>query len=351
MGPTVMRRLHALLKTGVALVLAAFALLTAAQQWLAPDNVWVELSRFLPWYLFGAVLVAAAGVSLALGRAWVMACLAALGVLAIVTMDLQWRLPNSVAAAGRVMRVMTYNAKVLEAAARPGGLAALEAEVRRLAPDLLVMQDAETLRTPRGHEAIVEGPPLYGLPHVAAVGQYVIASRWPLHDCAVGQIGTDHESRRTMRCRIEVDGTPVWVVTAHLITPRSGLYATRHDPIDGVDTWERNLEDRKAQARKLAIAVAALSGPRIVAGDFNAAEATPVMQTVLAAGLRDAFSAAGIGWGFTYGHGWKLGLSFLRIDHILVSAEFDVLASEVGRADASAHRPVVADLALRAAGR
>ncbi|MDH4061027.1 MAG: endonuclease/exonuclease/phosphatase family protein [Aquincola sp.] len=345
------RRLYGLLRAGVALVLLAFALLTAAQQWLAPDHPWIELSRFLPWFLFAAILLAAATVSLALGRAWVVACIASLAVLAVVTMDLQWRLPSTSAGAGRTLRVMTYNAKVPEAMARRGGLAALGAEVYRLAPDLLVMQDADGLRAPRAEAELAEGPPLYGLPHVAAVGQYVIASRWPLRDCSIGQIGTVQESRRTLHCRIEIDGTLVWVVTAHLITPRAGLYATRHDPIDGVDTWERGLEDRLAQASKLAIAMAKLSGPRIVAGDFNATEASPVMQAVLATGLRDAFAAGGAGWGFTYGHAWKFGLSFLRIDHILVSREFDVLSSEVGRGDASAHRPVVADLVLRAAGR
>jgi endonuclease/exonuclease/phosphatase (EEP) superfamily protein YafD len=64
-------------------------------------------------------------------------------------------------------------------------------------------------------------------------------------------------------------------------------------------------------------------------------------------GLRDAFSTAGLGYGYTYGHGLRLGHSFVRIDHILVSRHWDVVRSWTGGAAGSDHRPVIADLVLK----
>ena len=341
------RAVRSLVGAGLLLVWLAFVGLTFAQR-LPLEDPWLELSRYLPWYWMAAALGAALVLACLLGRPWVVAATAALALLVFVTMDFQWHAQRE---AQVRLRVVTYNAKVQEALARPGGIAALEAEVQRLAPDVLLLQDAEGLRTARAGAAIVEGPPLFGLPHVAAVSQYVIASRLPLRECRVGRLDHPGASHRSLRCRVEVDGRPVWIVNAHLLTPRGGLMAARRDPIDGVETWEQNFEHRLHQARGLAAEVAGLDGPRIVAGDLNAPEASPVVQTLLAAGLRDAFAQAGRGWGFSYGHAFRWGLPFLRIDHILVGPEFEVLSSRAGGGDASAHRPVVADLALRSQAR
>lgn len=43
----------------------------------------------------------------------------------------------------------------------------------------------------------------------------------------------------------------------------------------------------------------------------------------------------------------RIGFSFLRIDHILVSAGIGVRDVTVGAGDVSDHRPVIADLLLR----
>jgi vancomycin resistance protein VanJ len=136
----------------------------------------------------------------------------------------------------------------------------------------------------------------------------------------------------------------VQLVTAHLISPRGGLNAARHDPADESGSWRQNFADRLQQAQTLAGDVAALPEPRIVAGDFNAPEASPVIRTLQAAGLRDAFSAAGRGWGFSYGHALRWGLPFLRIDHILVGRGLGVARCVVGSGRASDHLAVIADI-------
>jgi endonuclease/exonuclease/phosphatase (EEP) superfamily protein YafD len=67
--------------------------------------------------------------------------------------------------------------------------------------------------------------------------------------------------------------------------------------------------------------------------------------------LRDAFSSAGRGYGYTHGHSTRLGFSFLRIDHVLLSPEIGVADCFVGQKEASDHRPVIADLLLQRADR
>jgi endonuclease/exonuclease/phosphatase (EEP) superfamily protein YafD len=125
--------------------------------------------------------------------------------------------------------------------------------------------------------------------------------------------------------------------------------ATRREGLDGAGAWERNFESRLAQSRALAEQVARMPRPLVVAGDLNAPESSPVVRQLLAAGLSDSFAAAGRGHGFSYGHALRAGRSFLRIDHVLASADVSFARSIVGGAEASEHRPVIADLLLRRA--
>ena len=90
--------------------------------------------------------------------------------------------------------------------------------------------------------------------------------------------------------------------------------------------------------------IVASAHPVILAGDLNADEHSPVVRSLLATGLRDAFGSAGLGYGYTYGHDLRPGFSFLRIDHVLVAGSIGVRDCRVGGRDGSEHRPVIADL-------
>ncbi len=72
-----------------------------------------------------------------------------------------------------------------------------------------------------------------------------------------------------------------------------------------------------------------------------------VVRNLLYTGLRDAFSSAAFGYGYTHGHSLRFGLSFNRIDHILVSDDIGVGDAIVGGRKGSEHRPVIADLWLK----
>jgi endonuclease/exonuclease/phosphatase (EEP) superfamily protein YafD len=136
----------------------------------------------------------------------------------------------------------------------------------------------------------------------------------------------------------------------HFASPREGLNAARHEGLDGIDDWRRNYGSRLTQAHALAADMRHALRPLIVAGDLNAPVSSPVLRSLLDTGLRDAHSSVGRGFGYSYGHDLRPGFSFLRIDHILVSADVGLAGTHVGGRTASEHRPVIADLLLRRPG-
>jgi len=174
----------------------------------------------------------------------------------------------------------------------------------------------------------------------------VIASRFPLRQCGQGTIPFGGEAHTYAKCIVTVNGMEFAVISVHFMTPRFGLAATRRNPLAGAAAWNENVGHRMRQAEKLAFDVRAAGRPVIVAGDLNAPPSSLAVRALTAAGLRDAFSAAGNGYGFTWGQSLRTGFSFLRLDHILVGPEFGVADCFVGDAQPSAHRPVIADLFL-----
>lgn len=332
-----------LMRGVVAFIVGALALLTAAQRFGNVGPWWLELSRYLPY----PALLLPAGVAVLLswrlGRGWVVVSAATLALVATLTMGLEWHGPDR--GSGHV-RLMTYNIKAFKAAQRPGGFAELAQEVLRQAPDILVMQDAGGLLGPPGQGAYPVGP-VFGLPEVYASGQYVVASRFPLRDCRRGRVGEHRDEVRYVHCLVDVRGTELDLVTVHFESPRNGLNAARNEGLDGIGEWRRNYEERLAQSRALAHDLAGSRRPLVVAGDLNAPELSPVVRTLLGIGLRDAYASAGRGYGYSYGHALRVGFSFLRIDHILVSPELGVTRCYPGNPQASEHRPVIADLLLR----
>ena len=322
----------------VFVLVASSVLMTGAQQLGSDGPGWLELSRYLPFPITAAPALVALLLSLWLGRRWIAASAAALLLFVIVAMGWVWHVARP--AEGSV-RVMTYNTKADVLLERTGGIAALEREIVSHRADIVLMQDANGVRHWKGYDP---AGPLFGLAHHFAEGQYAIASRWPLRDCATVRVEAAASPFSYVRCTVEAEGAAFTLITVHLESPRMGLVAARREGFDGIDLWQRNHEVRLAQARALAAAMA--PGPLVLAGDLNAPDSSAVVRSLLSLGLRDAFASAGRGYGYTYGHTLRPAFSFLRIDHVLVSAEFDVVDAFAGGAAASDHRPVIADLRL-----
>lgn len=71
--------------------------------------------------------------------------------------------------------------------------------------------------------------------------------------------------------------------------------------------------DRAVQAEKVKQLIDSIGGPVIVCGDFNDVPTCHAIRTIESAGLKDAYSAAALGYAVTY-HADRF---YFRIDHIL----------------------------------
>ncbi len=325
----------------VAIVVASALALSLAYGVGYPQTWWFELARYVPYPVYALPAVAAVGVSLWLGWYWRWAALLGLGL--VVTLVMGLALGKADEGSGQ-FRLMTYNIKYYLASKQPGGFDRLAWEVMQHDPDVIVMQDADdggvTPREARSRHLRT----MVGTRQTYHFGQYVVASRFPMKDCKQGSMPFRGEPHSYVQCTVVVAGTEIDLVTAHFISPREGLNAARRDRLEGVDDWAQNFRDRLTQAHKLAGDLAGHPRPVIVAGDLNSLESSPIIRSLLDIGLRDAFSSAGLGYGYTHGHALRTGFSFLRIDHILVSPTLGVRDCFVGGQDASEHRPVIADL-------
>ncbi len=300
---------------------------------------WLEIGRYVPFpaYLLPALLLVAC--AWPLGWRWRAAALLAPALVATELMGLAVGSPEE--GSGR-LRFMTYNIKAYLARKTPDGYAKLAWEIASQDADVIVMQDGQPIDRPDELAppilAALKGRQIY------VQDQYVVASRYPLSHCGAGNMSYPGQEDWFAHCTLTVSGRDIDLFTAHFISPRDGLNAARGKASGGLGEWESNFQDRMAQSIQLAAAVAKAKGPVIVAGDLNADERSPVVRRLLATGLRDAYSSAAVGYGYTLGHDLRPGFSFLRIDHVLVSPDIGVRDCAPGGREASEHRPVLADL-------
>ena len=335
-------RIQQCARAAVVLV-AALTLLVVAGYKIGPESVWpLALLQYFPHVLFLLPALVAVALSFTIGRGWQVVSISS--VLVFVTFVMGFELNTGDHGTGRV-RLMTYNVKAYLAANEPLGMWPIKFEIDLHDADIIVLQDARPL------VAMLEEEPhvarlMFGSRHLYTYGQYVVASRYTLQDCGPGSIPFRGYSHTYVRCVVDVTGNKFDLFTAHFLSPREGLSAVRYKRLRGIDQWKQNIADRMVQADGLARDLRANVNPIVVAGDLNAPEQSLVVRTLLDTGLRNAFSDAGRGFGYTYGHELLYGGSFMRIDHVLVSSKIGVANCFAGGAEGSSHRAVVADLIL-----
>jgi endonuclease/exonuclease/phosphatase (EEP) superfamily protein YafD len=110
--------------------------------------------------------------------------------------------------------------------------------------------------------------------------------------------------------------------------------------------WKRYIKqyrdaylERAAEMRKVRAILAEETLPVLVSGDFNSTPHNRAFHGI-AEGLQDAFKVAGDGWGATY-HADK---PLVRIDYVLASDEWEVVAAHVTQADHSDHKALIVRL-------
>jgi endonuclease/exonuclease/phosphatase (EEP) superfamily protein YafD len=296
----------------------------------------VGVNMFLPQWIWGIPGLVLLPLCAVLALRWIWLPASALLVVAGPLMGLCWH--NPPAPEGTRLRVMTYNVQLWQRS----NMSAVVAEIRNAHPDILCLQDARS----NGKTALDEFLSDW---KVASYGQYVIASRFPIVDSTVGDISYGGEAHSCLKARLKVGDREIVVSNAHFATPRDALTGLRSPEFwaDGVPLLKENLSHRMVQARALADDLRGTAEPLIIAGDLNSPPPSLASRTLTAGlGLTDAFSAAGRGYGYTFGHTLLYKGSFLRLDHVLASRHFSAAACSVGTTRGSDHRPVIADLIL-----
>ena len=332
----------------VAKTVSALCVLAVLFVWLAfavgtESTWWIELARYLPYPGYLAPALLALVLSAWLSWRWRVAALGATLVVLIPVMDLQLHRGGDEGHAA--LRVMSFNIKAYLADDKPGGYARIALEIALHDPDVVALQDAGLANRPEDLPAPFKAA--LGERQVHISGQYLVASRHPMRDCRSGDISFPGEGHHYVMCTITAHGVEFDLANAHLLSPREGLNATRHERLGGLDEWQENFAMRVIQSHRLAQGLTAHPRPLVLAGDLNAPDSSPVLARLRDAGLRDSFETAGFGYGYTFGHSLRTRFSFLRIDHVMVSEQIGVNQSFVGGKQASAHRPVIADLWLK----
>lgn len=258
-----------------------------------------------------------------------------------------WSLPSRREPA--TLRVLTCNIKY----GRRDPSALLQ-DIDRYAPDIVFFQDAGgALNGPLG--ALFRGW------HVRSSGQFIIASRLPFAPSEAGLAALPMEQGYLLRTVLQSGRTRIALYSVHLLTPRSGLNAVRAarkrpgQIPEAVQDLQDNVDQRLLQARAVAECIRQEPGAVILAGDLNSPDGSMACRTLREARLHDAFAEGGRGYGYTYGHyllrgrlPWLPSVSWMRIDHIMLSPGLRALRCWTGNGEASEHRPVIADLIVEA---
>ncbi len=213
--------------------------------------------------------------------------------------------------------IMTANVE-----SRGGQPDAIAANIAAADPDVVVLQEAGG----RFLEAISDQPELE--PWTARSNELpdarngtVIWSKWPLSDVRFD----DLEVRSWVRAVVE---SPEGRFTV------AGLHAASPSTSEDLALWH----DHFARLNDMPT-----DEPMIMAGDFNATEDHRPFRRLLDQGWTDVHDNKGCGPDLT----WPadgLPMPVMRLDHILVTDDFEVLSTEIGDPGGSDHHPVISGI-------
>jgi endonuclease/exonuclease/phosphatase (EEP) superfamily protein YafD len=137
-----------------------------------------------------------------------------------------------------------------------------------------------------------------------------------------------------------------WQVRVAAPTAFTLLALHTSQPMGWPEAWRTDFEEIESSVRDV-------SGPVVLAGDFNATLDHGPMRRLLGLGLSDAGRQANSGWqptwpGSTDASGaLPFGVGAIALDHVLISPDFSAVSTSTFRVPGSDHRALVARLAVR----
>lgn len=237
------------------------------------------------------------------------------------------------------IRVLVYNIHAGKDAAGERNLDRVATFVRSTGADLALLQEVDRNTTRSGgedHTAVLSGltgrHAAFGRTLDFQGGEYGIAvlSRWPIERDGVRPLVIDPPQERA-------GGSyePRGALAVTVATPAGALHVLNtHLDASGDDRYRRQ---EVAQVAAMADSLQQLGGLVLIGGDFNAEPGTPVIEAMMAAGWRDAWSACGSGDGNTF----PAADPVKRIDYLFIPATMECMRAEVIETGASDHRPVL----------
>lgn len=213
----------------------------------------------------------------------------------------------------------------------PSKFAAL---VDRLHPDIVLMQECGESAKPAFANVQWQFHEDDGL---------CLASRFPVDGVTVRyrQGGFGHGAVGA-RYRLQLGDEWLEVVNMHLDTPRDGITSLVRGT-GGLASVQATIAQRREQSRLVRQWLASAdTSALVVAGDFNLTEESAIYRESWGH-LRNAFSTAGLGWGYTKRENWLLSA---RIDHVLLGDRWQPTRTWIDASTGSDHRPLVTDLVL-----
>ena len=262
-----------------------------------------------------------------LGVPFIVAALVVAGpIMGFVAAGVWARPPRS---AGPAMRLITANlgSRLLV----PAEFASLIASTH---PDVVLMQEC----TERAEPAFAGSAWYFHSDDGLCLG-----SRLPVEG-AVARYRQNTSGHGAFGARYRVRLGDAWIDLAnlHLDTPRDGIMSLLRGS-GGLGGMQAAIAQRRQQSRLVRQWLADADQTTLVTGgDFNLLEESVIYRESWGQ-LRNGFSAAGVGWGFTKRENWLLAA---RIDHVLVGPRWQVTRAWVDEASGSDHRPLVIDMVL-----
>ncbi|MEO8480393.1 MAG: endonuclease/exonuclease/phosphatase family protein [Gemmatimonadota bacterium] len=312
------------------------ALVAMAILWFAVDRIWWTLlfgygPRWVWWPLIVLPIFARCG-----RRERAAATVLTIGVIIFGLQGFQFPLGRAAPATGSAgsatLRLITFNAAIRATAFEQAlGLAA------RDSADVLIVVECPTFRA----EAIARYRTI-GVVRKGEVCAWQRSNR-PLDirlaERPVQEIGWSG----TIGVVRGIDGVagPIGVVHLRSVRNEMSEFLDVSELFGQTDSMAARQEKRIGGSRFASrwLASDASGRPALVVGDFNLVRESAVFRRDWGA-WRDAFSAAGLGFGHTWSSSWY----GLRIDHVLTNKSWSVRAVRVGPDLGSDHRPVIADL-------
>jgi endonuclease/exonuclease/phosphatase (EEP) superfamily protein YafD len=206
-----------------------------------------------------------------------------------------------------------------------------------VSPDAIVLQDWTS-----SHEELLFGDSRW---HTRRDGELFLASRFPIVRTTQLLSPPKEQPGFTVRYgaaaayELLTPSGPITLVNLHLASPHEALQAMREGDESFAEQLAFNSRQREAEAAAVTDFLETVTGPAVVAGDFNTPRESPVFRKNFG-NLQNAFSEKGRGFGMTH----VSRTSSVRIDHVLVTRDLDVRECWLAEAAGSPHRPMITDV-------